>query len=134
MRLKPNIKITKKACPLFVPIAEEGLAHSKIAEIAARYYLEGFSHSDTLHLGCTHYPLLKETIQKVVGRKVTIIDSAKPVAVKLKQLLTQKKLLNQSKKKGKYSFHLTDVTNRTGEIAKRFLGFDIVSQIKKIHI
>ncbi len=121
--LGKEIKVTSKACPLFVPLTEEGLKNHPAAKLIAKDYLKKISKSsiDTLILGCTHYPILKEVIQNVVGKKVKLVDSAKPTAKELKALLEEKGLRN-GKKNPKYDFYVTDITNRTQEIAEKFFG------------
>lgn len=133
--LNPRIKIFTQACPLFVPIVEEGLYKSQIAYDAAKEYLRGFKQTgiDVLHLGCTHYPLLKETIQRVIGKKTIIIDSAEPTAQKLRENLSAMNLLNQEKHP-RCTFYVTDVLERTYGIAKLFLGKDIKNNLKKTEL
>lgn len=80
-KLDPNFYVQSITCPLFVPIAEEGLANSNIANLTAKHYLKYLKNIDTLHLGCTHYPLLKNVIQDNIEKGVTIIDSADPPAL-----------------------------------------------------
>lgn len=122
-KINPKIKILTQACPLFVPLAEEGLIDEKATELIAQKYLKVFKNNkiDTLILGCTHYPVLKKVIQKVVGKKVRLIDSAKPTALKLKEILRQENLLSKSKK-AKHEFFVTDAPIRVYKVAKGFLG------------
>jgi len=75
-----GMDVWAQACPMLVHVAEEGLADSPEAELLARHYLNGRPEIDTLILGCTHYPLLKNAFQKVVGPGVTLVDSAEAVA------------------------------------------------------
>jgi len=133
MTLKPDIKITTKSCPLFVPIAEEGLANSDIASLTAHTYLDDLRNTDidTLHLGCTHYPLLRNTIQKVISEKFQIIDSAEPTAQGLKKILTEKDLLNNNPNPT-HKFYFTDLPDRVINSASIFLGQDISSSVQKI--
>ncbi|MFH1613141.1 MAG: glutamate racemase [bacterium] len=95
-----EIKVFEKSCPLFVPLVEEGWLEQKITFLIIRKYLASLKRKniDTLILGCTHYPLLKNIIQKVMGEKVTLVDSAIFVAQKAKKNLAEKKLLSFSKK------------------------------------
>ncbi|MFH1196283.1 MAG: glutamate racemase, partial [bacterium] len=81
-RLNPKLTVYEQACPLFVPLSEEGWIDHKATEIVAKEYLSGFKEKkiDTLILGCTHYPILKNVIQKVVGNKIKLIDSGTPAA------------------------------------------------------
>ncbi len=89
-KIRPDAIIESKACPLFVPMAEEGLVCGEIAEMVARHYLaEIFSQTrvpDCLLLGCTHYPLLKSAITKVIGTGVKTVDSARTTALAVQKL------------------------------------------------
>lgn len=87
--LKPNAKVFQQACPLFVPLVEEGLVHKKATELIAKDYLAKLKEEkiDTLILGCTHYPFLKKTISKVMRKNVTLIDSTKATTEKIYRVL-----------------------------------------------
>jgi glutamate racemase len=121
----PSIEVISQACPLFVPLAEENEVNSEATKLIATKYLEIFKNSgiDTLILGCTHYPLLKSVIQEIVGSDVTLIDSAKPTAEVLKELLEKDNLLNS----GEYSkvFYVTDAPERTNIVGGHFLESEI---------
>ena len=93
--LDSNIKITAQACPLFVPFVEEGWIKERAVFEVAESYLRPLKKAgvDTLILGCTHYPLLKPVIKKVMGEGVALIDSAKQAACEVKQILAQSGLL-----------------------------------------
>lgn len=134
-KIDKKINALSLACPLFVPIIEEGLMNSNIAKITAEKYLSPFQkfEIDTLHLGCTHYPLLKKTITKVLGRKVNIIDSAEPTAYKLKEILLSKGLLNNIRKP-QYKFYFTDISENLIKTASSFLGNDEIKKIEKFDI
>ena len=122
-------KIFSQPCPLFVPLAEEGWLDKKVTADIAREYLNPLRKKsiDTLILGCTHYPLLKNTIRKVMGHKVNLIDSAQEVAKEVKSILEKKNLLRTSKTKPKHKFLVSDKPQAFKKIANRFLG-------KKIHV
>lgn len=75
-----GLEVWAKACPLFVHLVEEGLAESEEADLLARHYLGGRPPLDALILGCTHYPVLRETIQRAVGADVHLVDSAEAVS------------------------------------------------------
>lgn len=128
----PEIQVFTQACPMFVPIAEEALGRHEIARIMAREYLSKFKDTgiDTLILGCTHYPLLREVIQEAVGNNVTLVDSARPTANLLRQELENKKLLNNGS--GSRRFFVTDAPERVYEIADVFLGKHVVPSLEKI--
>lgn len=93
-RTNPNVKVYGKACPLFVPLVEEGLLEDPITIEMAERYLEELKQFDidTLVLGCTHYPLIRHTIQSVVGDKVILVNPAYETAKSLKKVLIQKRL------------------------------------------
>lgn len=99
----PHVTVYGKACPLFVPLAEEGwVGEDEITEQVARRYLSGLTAQeiDTLVLGCTHYPLLRSVIQKVVGDKVQLVNPAVETARELKYLLEENDLLNERTRAG----------------------------------
>jgi glutamate racemase len=129
-KLKPDITVISVTCPLFVPIVEEGLADSDIAVATAKLYLSQLGNIDTLHLGCTHYPLLRNTIRKVIGEKIAIIDSAMPTAEELRTFLQKNDLLNVTG--GNRRYFVTDDPVRTAKIAMEILDENISSNISKI--
>ncbi len=134
-KINPKIKIITQACPLFVPLAEEGKTSDKATYLIASEYLKKFKNTkiDTLILGCTHYPVLKEVIQKIVGKKVKLIDSAKPTIQALKDILQKDNLLNNSKK-GKHEFFVTDALKRVSLVAKGFLGTVLNGKLKEVNL
>jgi len=120
--IRKNIKVFQKACPLFVPLAETGWLNDKITLEVAKRYLNPILNKkiDTLILGCTHYPLLKKTIKKVVGKKVKLVDSSEAVAIYTKNLLKKKNLLGNNKKR-KIKFYASDEAEGFTKLAKIFL-------------
>lgn len=127
-----TIEVYGKACPLFVPIVEEGWSNHKIAELAAEEYLSELKKKsiDTMVLGCTHYPLLKNTIQKVVGENVALVDSGVETARVVKEILENENLLNRSTLKPNYTFFVSDLPQKFKEIGEMFLGREIENLIK----
>ncbi len=119
--------MVEKACPLFVPLVEEGWLDHKVTEKVAEEYLASMrtEEVDTLILGCTHYPLLKTVLQKVMGRSVTLVDSATETAREVKQLLESKGLSRLSKKPPHHEFLVSDEPEHFRVVAKRFLGHDL---------
>lgn len=107
-----DAKVYSKACPLFVPLAEEGLLEDKITIDIANMYLENLKkyNIDSLILGCTHYPLLKSTIKKVIGENVNIVDPAFETAMQMKKFLKEKGIEN--KIGGKHNFYVSDKSNK----------------------
>jgi glutamate racemase len=134
-QLDPEIKVTAQACPLFVPFVEEGWLAGDVVMKVARHYLEPLEKArvDTVILGCTHYPLLKPVLRKVLGREVTLIDSAKQVAIEVKKILAQEGLLNQVGK-GKQSFYVSDNPEWFSNLARRFLGRPVANARKVNHV
>lgn len=123
-KLNPKVKVYEKACPLFVPIAEEGWVNHKATELIAKEYLSEFKTKkiDSLVLGCTHYPILKDVIQKVVGKNVKLVDSGTPAARLVEEYLNGRGLRNISNQIGKKEFYVSDIPSKFREIAERFLG------------
>jgi glutamate racemase len=122
--LDSSIEVTAQACPLFVPLAEEGLANHPAAELLATEYLKPLMnhHIDTLVLGCTHYPLLRHTIEKVVGLDITLVDSAEATAADVERLLTEKGLLSPDGRSPRHEFFVSDLPHRFRELGERFFG------------
>lgn len=123
-KLKRNVKVFEKACPLFVPLAEEGWLDHKATYMIAKEYLEEFKEHDidTLILGCTHYPILQNAIRKVVGSKIKLINSGTPTAYIIKNYLEGRGIRSQSVQIGQYEFYVSDVPTKFKTIAERFLG------------
>jgi glutamate racemase len=133
--LDPAIKVTALACPLFVPFAEEGWLGGDAVLQVARTYLKPLKDNrvDTVILGCTHYPLLKPVIRKVLGEQVKLIDSAKQVAVEVKKILSAEGMLNNHRK-GQHKFFVSDNPEWFSGLAKRFLGKNIKDARKVNHV
>ena len=123
----PQLKVFSQACSLFVPLVEEGWFNRPVTTIVAKEYLSKIKKFgvDTLILGCTHYPLLKSVIAKVMGKEVTLIDSAQEVAREVKATLEHYGNANRSHVTAKYDFFVSDDPGHFTRLAKRFLGFEI---------
>ncbi|KAF0139717.1 MAG: glutamate racemase [Ignavibacteriales bacterium] len=123
-RLNPKAKVFEEACPLFVPLAEEGWLDHKATELIAKTYLSEMKENkiDSLILGCTHYPILADIIQKVVGKSVKLVDSGTPAARLVEDYLNGRGLRNQSVHHGQSEFYVSDVPTKFREIAEIFLG------------
>ncbi len=130
--LSPGITVYTQACPLFVPLAEEGWTEGDITELAAERYLAPLKESDidVLVLGCTHYPLLKRTIKKTMGDGITLVDSAEETAREIERVLEERGLLNPQKGQSSKHYYLTDVSDTFVSVAGRFLG----EKIEKIEM
>ena len=128
----PSVKVISQACPLFVPLVEEGWFDHSITASVAREYLKTIKeqNADTVILGCTHYPLLKKTLKKVLGRKIQLIDSAQEVAQEVRELLKGLDLRREGKAVGSGKFLVSDRPRQFRQLANRFLGCDI-KNIKK---
>jgi len=118
-----KVKIFSQACPLFVPLVEEGWFYKKISlDIAGEYLLPlKKKEVDTLILGCTHYPLLKNIIKKVVGKKVRLVDSAKAICRQVSEILEENQMRRETKIKPKHAFLVSDRPQEFEKIAKKFL-------------
>ena len=136
-RLNPEITVIGKACPLFVPLVEEGWLHDPVTvEVASRYLQELKDEQvDTLILGCTHYPLIRSTIQEVMGEKVRLVNPAYETALELKSLLTKMDLLSTGEQQAEfpYRFYVSDLADEFKEFANSILPYD-VTMTRKIDI
>jgi glutamate racemase len=131
---RPEVKLYSQACPLFVPLVEEGwLDHSVTREITEIYLAPVLRNRiDTLILGCTHYPLLKPVIQEVAGSTVRLIDSAEETASRVREQLAHHDLLNESDAPPSHRFFVSDIPAQFQQIGERFLGrpLGVVSQVE----
>ncbi len=119
----PNAKVHVKACPLLVPLVEEGWLRHKVTLAVLEEYLQPLlaRRIDTLVLGCTHYPLLKTAIRKVAGRSLRLVDSAESCARVVRDELAAMHLLNESSVRGRLEMFVTDEPARFKALARRFL-------------
>ena len=135
----PHLKITSKACPLFVEFAERGETTGEEITKIARDYLQTMKDAkvDTLVLGCTHYPLLTGVISYVMGNDVSLVSSADETAKDLYRILVEKKLLNvknqQQNLSPTYKFIATNDAKSFANLARRFLGPEVVKVEEKIN-
>lgn len=134
-KMLPSAEIIGVACPLFVPIVEEGWENSDIAYMTAKkYLLELKEHNiDSLVLGCTHYPVLRYTIDKVLEGKVTLVNPAYETAKALKVLLKENNLLSSKLDDGIQRFYVSDDPEKFKRIGGNILRKEIVS-IEKVDI
>ena len=130
-QIDPSIQTFSRACPLFVPLAEEGWTDHKATELIAKEYLFPLTLEkiDTLVLGCTHYPLLKDVISRVLHQSVTLIDSGEATASTVIHMLDELDLRNPSKLKPNLQFFVSDVPLKFTEVGERFLG----QKLGKVH-
>ena len=136
--INPKVTIYEKACPLFVPLVEEGLWIDPVTdEIARRYLTELIDLDiDTLILGCTHYPLIRSTLGRIMGGKVTLVNPAYETAIQLRSLLQEKGLLNENPPKlgeNQYQFYVSDMAEKFQVFANSIIKYGILSA-KKVEI
>ncbi|HOD92564.1 MAG TPA: glutamate racemase [Clostridia bacterium] len=126
-----SVYVYQKSCPLFVPLAEEGIEwwDDEITEMVAKRYFKFFNNTDidTLILGCTHYPLLKKIIKRTIGDNVNLVDSALITARKTKVMLEQAKLLTTDKKKGSLEIYTSDSIERFLPLCSAILGMNNIN-------
>ncbi len=124
-----RFNVTAQACPLFVPLVEAGWTDRQVTRLVAEEYLRKFKKNniDSLILGCTHYPLLKTTLRKVLGPDVVLVDSAQQVVQAVKERLKQSRLTHHQKGRGSYRFLISDEPQHFLKSARRFLGFPLKS-------
>jgi len=129
-----GLEAREKACPLLVPLVEEGWVEHTVTEQVARIYLgeafaDGFHDADTMVLGCTHYPLLKPLLQRVTPEHIRIVDSAEStacaVATRLHQLVPRSESSAERRVTLRLTFFATDSTEKFRRLGARFLGHEI---------
>jgi glutamate racemase len=139
-KVAPHLEVIERACPLFVPLAEEGWAETHVAQLVAEEYLKDLRREGlgALVLGCTHYPILRRVISRAVGEDVRLIDSGEAAAVRVAELLESEGLtrtvtqeLRDLSEVGAREralcddldhFYVTDAAERFSRVAERFLG------------
>ena len=133
--LEPEAEVMGKACPLFVPLVEEGFAKHHIADEVIDIYLREMKESDidTMILGCTHYPLLRSRIMAYLGDKVSIVNPAYETAMDLKRILEEKGLNNDRDSLTKYEFYVSDAAEKFKQFANSILPYN-VETIQQINI
>lgn len=130
--LNPSVTIYEKACPLFVPLVEEGLLEDPVTDEIARRYLSELIDIDidTLILGCTHYPLIRSTVGRIVGEGVTLVNPAYETARELKQMLEENNLLNDEAPclgSNQYQFFVSDKADKFVRFANSIIKYGILS-------
>ena len=130
--LNKNVTIYGKACPLFVPLVEEGLWEDPVTDEIARRYLPELIDIDidTLILGCTHYPLIRSTVGRIMGDQVTLVNPAYETARELKELLQHYDILNEEEPhlgENKYQFYVSDGAEKFKRFANSIIKYGILS-------
>jgi len=125
--IDPEIRVTSQPCPMLVPLIEEGWLDDPITDQVIRLYLDKLVREDvdTLVLGCTHYPLLKEAIQRFVGPEITLVDSAHNCAAAVKKLLAREELAAAEERLGKLEVALTDRSDHFLRVAEEALALQV---------
>jgi glutamate racemase len=135
-KINPVTEVIERACPLFVPLAEEGWAETDVARAVAEQYLNDLKkkHVGALVLGCTHYPILRDLISKVIGTEIPLIDSGEAAAREVEALLQSSRILSPARDRDTQArqerrlcddldhFYVTDAAERFAKVAERFLG------------
>lgn len=136
-KLLPQVEVFSAACPLFVPLVENGRVHQgdKVIELVAREYLEPFQRfgCDTLVLGCTHFPLLWRVISDILPG-VNLINVGVSAASKLQQILAENGLLSDSASSGTISYYVSDDTGNFSQLASLFMEQNITNSVSKVDI
>lgn len=134
-RISKTTKVISQACPLFVPLAEEGWVDGKITSSIVKKYLTPLVRKkiDTLILGCTHYPLLRYAISRVTGKGVKIVDSASSVAEEVDTVLRRVDLLSNTSRRPEHSFFATDAVEQFVRVGEKFLGTRI-NKVRRVEL
>jgi glutamate racemase len=122
-RLDPSVDVISKACPLFVPVVEEGLEEDEVARVVVRKYLEEFIDCgiDVLVMGCTHYPILECRIRELIGNGIFIVNTGLATSREVQAAL-DKKGLAKSAGKGRCDYFVTDAPDKLSDLGARVLG------------
>lgn len=129
--INPTAKIFAQACPLFVPLIEEGFYNHLSASLIAESYLRPLKGKvDTVLLACTHYPLIKTTLQKILGPQVKLVEPAERCALQAYDILSKANLLNPQRKKPHYQFFVSDDPEKFRKLGQVFLGMPIETVVK----
>ena len=136
VQLNKKITVTSMACPLFVPLVEEGWFDHAVTYQVAQEYLTGMKKAkvDTLILGCTHYPLLKGVLHNVMGSGVQLVDSAQEVALQAKELLASQRLLRTRLMASQHTFIVSDEPAQFQRLAMRFLGGGVQNVRRHVYV
>lgn len=128
-----QVEVKASACPLFVPLVEQGMFSGKIVDSIVEYYLDSFRNEniDTLILGCTHYPLLKDAIERFFNFNISVVECSKAIAMDVKARLEEMRSLNNESELQKIdALYVTDGVSRFNQLATFFLGGERVNAIK----
>lgn len=134
-KINNNVLVYSQACPLLVPLAEEGFVDHSATKIIAKQYLEVFKDKklDSLILGCTHYPILDKVIRQIIDGSTVIVDPAKPTANLLRKMLTDKNILGNNGQPT-YHFYFTDEAPQTHKTVNIFFDNKFPGKIEKVSL
>lgn len=129
--MDPRIHVREKACPLFVPLVEEGFKEHKVTREVIEFYLESMKKTDidAMILGCTHYPLLRSKIREYMGERIQIVNPAYETAMDLKKLLEERDMKNDGTggSCSKYEFYVSDAAEKFVNFANTVMPFDVAA-------
>ncbi|MCC6397319.1 MAG: glutamate racemase [Bacteroidetes bacterium] len=130
-----DVQVFSRACPLFVPLAEEGWIDHQVTRMVAKEYLFPLTLEkiDTLILGCTHYPVLRDAIEAAIGPGVRLVDSGEATALEVERMLQTHALCNSSADRPNLQFFVSDIPAKFAEVGERFLG-QTMGRVKRIPI
>lgn len=132
--LDPKAEVYEQACPLFVPLVEEGFVSDPITELVAERYLSKIKKEKigTVILGCTHYPVLRDDLQKVLGKDVQLVESGEVLSEQLTQLFDQKVIPISQDKNRQIRVCITDLTDHFESLAQKLMGPELINQLEKV--
>lgn len=132
--LDPKVTTFEEACPLFVPLVEEGFVNDPITELVATRYLEKMKKEQvkTIILGCTHYPVLRPDIQKVLGNDVRLVESGEVLSQKLSELFDTKILPKNADYNRQIRICITDITDHFEHLAKKLMAPETIGELEKV--
>ena len=127
--MAPDVTVIEKACPLFVPLVEEGFKEHVVTQEVIEYYLESMRSTDidAMILGCTHYPLLRSKIREYMGEEIQIVNPAYETAMDLKRILHEQDMENDgaTEEHSRYSFYVSDAAEKFRRFANTVMPFDV---------
>lgn len=131
-----EIEVVSKACPMFVPLVENGYTDGEVARLVAEEYLMPLKEAgvDTLILGCTHYPLLKNTIRSIMGDGVNLVDAGAETAVAAREILGENDILSGRETGGTAGYYVSDSVSGFSKLGGMFLKRPITGSVNKIEI
>jgi glutamate racemase len=132
--LDPEVEVIEQACPLFVPLVEEGIVNDLITELVAKRYLSHIlkERVETVILGCTHYPLLKKDLQKILGSRVSLVESGEVLSEQLESLYQMGTLERAPANVRQIRVCITDLTDHFERLAQELMSPELITNLEKI--